>query len=61
MGPKFVPTLGPNHLTKRIRLTGVRVIGVDEHRWAPRRLSAAGFVTLIIDLTLNQRVRGSKP
>ena len=33
------------------RLTGVRVIGVDEHRWAPRRLGAAGFVTLIIDLT----------
>jgi transposase len=33
------------------RLSGVRVIGVDEHRWAPRRLGAAGFVTLIIDLT----------
>jgi transposase len=33
------------------RLTGVRVIGVDEHRWAPRRIGAAGFVTLIIDLT----------
>jgi len=33
------------------RLGGVRVIGVDEHRWAPRRLGAAGFVTLIIDLT----------
>jgi transposase len=33
------------------RLAGVRVIGVDEHRWAPRRLGAAGFVTLIIDLT----------
>lgn len=27
------------------------VIGVDEHRWAPRRRGAAGFVTLIIDLT----------
>jgi hypothetical protein len=27
------------------------VIGVDEHRWAPRRVGAAGFVTLIIDLT----------
>ncbi|WP_261899039.1 ISL3 family transposase [Mycobacterium marinum] len=33
------------------RLTGVRVIGVDEHRWAPRRRRADGFVTLIIDLT----------
>jgi transposase len=33
------------------RLSGVRVIGVDEHRWPPRRLGAAGFVTLIIDLT----------
>ena len=33
------------------RLAGVRVIGVDEHRWAPRRLGAEGFVTLIIDLT----------
>jgi hypothetical protein len=27
------------------------VIGVDEHRWAPRRRGAEGFVTLIIDLT----------
>src|ERR1700741_1841006 len=33
------------------RLTGVEVIGVDEHRWAPRRLGAAGFVALIIGLT----------
>jgi transposase len=33
------------------RMAGVRVIGVDEHRWAPRRVGAAGFVTLIIDLT----------
>jgi transposase len=33
------------------RLAGVRVIGVDEHRWAPRRHGTAGFVTLIIDLT----------
>ena len=33
------------------RLTGVKVIGVDEHRWAPRRIGPAGFVTLIIDLT----------
>ncbi len=33
------------------RLSGVRVIGVDEHRWAPRRVGPDGFVTLIIDLT----------
>lgn len=33
------------------RLDGVRVIGVDEHRWAPRRRGVEGFVTLIIDLT----------
>ena len=32
------------------RLAGVRMIGVDEHRWAPRRRGADGFVTLIIDL-----------
>ncbi len=40
------------------RLTGVEVIGVDEHRWAPRRLGAAGFVTLIIDLTPVRDHRG---
>jgi transposase len=33
------------------RLASVRVIGVDEHRWAPRRRGTEGFVTLIIDLT----------
>jgi hypothetical protein len=33
------------------RLARVRVIGVDEHRWAPRRFGPEGFVTLIIDLT----------
>jgi transposase len=33
------------------RLAGVKVIGVDEQRWAPRRRGADGFVTLIIDLT----------
>ena len=33
------------------RLQGVRVIGVDEHRWSPRRVGADGFVTVIIDLT----------
>lgn len=32
------------------RLAAVRVIGVDERRWAPRRHGTAGFVTLIIDL-----------
>src|SRR6185437_6564250 len=32
------------------RLAGVRVTGVDEHRWAPRRRGTEGFVTLIIDL-----------
>jgi transposase len=41
----LIATAGPN------RLAGVRVIGVDEHRWAPRRVGAAGFVRLIIDLT----------
>jgi transposase len=41
----LVATAGPD------RLAGVRVIGVDEHRWAPRRLGPNGFVTLIIDLT----------
>jgi transposase len=41
----LVTTAGPE------RLAGVKVIGVDEHRWAPRRLGAAGFVTLISDLT----------
>lgn len=34
------------------RLDGVRVIGVDEHRWAHTRHSDGdGFVTVIIDLT----------
>ena len=32
------------------RLDGVRVIGVDEHRWSHTR-SSDGFVTVIIDLT----------
>jgi transposase len=45
---KLVTAAGPD------RLTGVRVIGVDEHRWAPRRLGPDGFVTLIIDLTPTQ-------
>jgi transposase len=33
------------------RLAGVKVIGIDEQRWAPRRRGADGFVTVIIDLT----------
>jgi len=34
------------------RLDGVRVIGVDEHRWAhTRHADADGFVTVITDLT----------
>jgi transposase len=42
---ELVVTAGPD------RLAGVKVIGVDEHRWAPRRRGTEGFVTLIIDLT----------
>jgi transposase len=41
----LIATTGPD------RLAGVTVIGVDEHRWAPRRRGTEGFVTLIIDLT----------
>jgi transposase len=38
--------------TDTTRLDGVRVIGVDEHRWAHTRHSDGdGFVTVIIDLT----------
>lgn len=34
------------------RLSGVRVIGVDEHRWShTRRAGEDGYVTVIIDLT----------
>jgi transposase len=40
------------------RLAGVRVIGVDEHRWAPRRIGPEGFVTLIIDLTSTHEQTG---
>lgn len=42
---ELITTAGPD------RLDRVRVIGVDEHRWAPRRRGTEGFVTLIIDLT----------
>jgi transposase len=42
---RLVNAAGPD------RLAGVKVIGVDEHRWAPGRVGPAGFVTLIIDLT----------
>ena len=35
-----------------VRLDGVRVIGVDEHRWAHTRHAAGeGYVTVIVDLT----------
>ena len=34
------------------RLDGVRVIGVDEHRWAHTRgADGEGYVTVIVDLT----------
>ena len=43
---ELLATLGPS------RLDGVRVIGVDEHRWAHTRHAAGdGFVTVIVDLT----------
>ena len=42
---ELIAAVGPD------RLAGVRVIGVDEHRWAPRRRGTEGFVTLMIDLT----------
>jgi transposase len=41
----LIAAVGPD------RLAGVRVVSVDEHRWAARRVGPAGFVTLIIDLT----------
>ena len=38
--------------TDTTRLDGVRVIGVDEHRWAHvRRAGEDGYVTVIVDLT----------
>jgi transposase len=43
---ELMATLGP------VRLDGVRVIGVDEHRWAHTRHAAGeGYVTVIVDLT----------
>ena len=43
---ELLATLGP------ARLDGVRVLGVDEHRWAHTRHAAGdGFVTVIVDLT----------
>jgi transposase len=42
----LLATVGP------ARLDGVRVIGVDEHRWAHTRHAAGeGYVTVIVDLT----------
>ncbi len=38
--------------TDTTRLDGVKVIGVDEHRWShTRRTGEDGFVTVIVDLT----------
>lgn len=43
---ELLATAGP------ARLEGVRVIGVDEHRWAhTRHAEGDGFVTVIVDLT----------
>ena len=43
---ELLATVGP------ARLDGVRVIGVDEHRWAhTRRAAGEGYVTVIVDLT----------
>ena len=43
---ELLSTAGP------ARLDGVRVIGVDEHRWAHTRHAAGdGYVTVIVDLT----------
>ena len=43
---ELLATAGP------ARLDGVRVIGVDEHRWAHTRHAAEdGYVTVIVDLT----------
>jgi transposase len=43
---ELLAALGP------ARLDGVRVIGVDEHRWAHTRHAAGeGYVTVIVDLT----------
>jgi hypothetical protein len=60
---ELIATAGPD------RLTGVRVIGVDEHRWvprrpgapAPRRVGAASFVALIIDLTPTLQTKSVVP
>jgi transposase len=39
-------------LSDTTRLDGVRVIGVDEHRWAhTRHADGEGYVTVIVDLT----------
>ena len=49
---ELLATVGP------ARLDGVRVIGVDEHRWAHTRHAAGeGYVTVIVDLTPSGRAR----
>ena len=35
-------TAEPHRRGRPDRLAGVRVIGVDEHRWAPRRIGPGG-------------------
>lgn len=41
-----------NYVLRRLILDGVRVIGVDEHRWAHTHHAAGdGYVTVIVDLT----------
>ncbi|MDV7195947.1 hypothetical protein R4172_00050 [Rhodococcus kroppenstedtii] len=41
------------------RFDGVRVVGVDEHRWAhTRRAAGDGFVTVIVDLTWSSTAPG---
>lgn len=49
-------------LSDTTRLDGVRVIGVDEHRWAHTRHAAGeNYVTVIVDLTPRARELGPRP
>jgi len=63
-GPFLVNTIAMQATTDLLadvgpaRLDAVRVIGVDEHRWAHTRHAAGdGFVTVIVDLTPRHRHR----